>query len=236
MKQDWEMPAELHSLVGLLSEGMQLQPRDVSAYASMRWPRLIPMMRFEVQAWAAAGYGNVFAMSTDAMHGMMRLGTLVCTPNARSGLPVLLIDMMSMKQKQAAFVEYYDCSEQPLPQPELQAVHDRYAAIPDYAEKPAWYIRERVPYSLIKGGSSAADLQEMLAAEARAYACRCRQERVPMSAADRQGLKRFTDRMVREGNPSSAVLTRVLGKKEAERFFRMMVMPAEYQSAEEETE
>jgi len=231
---EWNMPQQLEQLAAALGRGMEMRPRDVSGYASMRWPRLIPMMRFSVHAWSAEGYGNVFAMSTDAMHGMMRLGTLVCTPNERSGLPVLLIDMMSMRQKQAAFVEYYDCNESPSPQPELQAAHDRYASIPDYAEKPAWYIRERAPYSLIKGGSSAADLQKMLAAEADAYACRCLQEKAPISAADRQGLKKFTDRMVREGNPSSAVLARVLGKREAERFFRMMVMPAEYQPAEEE--
>ena len=39
------------------------------------------------------------------------------------------------------------------------------------------------------------------------------------------GLKAFQQRMVREGNPSTAALTKTLGKEGAETFFRTVVMP-----------
>lgn len=39
------------------------------------------------------------------------------------------------------------------------------------------------------------------------------------------GLKAFQQRMVREGNPSTAALTRTLGQEGAETFFQTVVMP-----------
>ena len=39
------------------------------------------------------------------------------------------------------------------------------------------------------------------------------------------GLKAFQRRMIEEGNPSTAALTKTLGKEGAEAFFRTAVMP-----------
>ena len=38
-------------------------------------------------------------------------------------------------------------------------------------------------------------------------------------------LKEFSSRMINEGNPSSKTLNKVLGKQEAEIFFKKIVMP-----------
>ena len=47
----------------------------------------------------------------------------------------------------------------------------------------------------------------------------------PVKPENLEGLKAFQQRMIREGNPSTAALTRTLGKEGAEEFFRTVVMP-----------
>lgn len=80
--------------------------------------------------------------------------------------------------------------------------------------------RSAAPYSLIKGGTDDARLEAMLR-ETAAYgeAALSAQERRP------ENLARFTERMVREGNPSSAAMSKVLGRAGAETFFRTAVLP-----------
>ncbi len=196
-------------------------------YASMRSPRLLPVLRFSVRRYAAEGLGNLFTMYTRGMGGLMQLATLVCTPNAGTDAPLLLVDVMAMAKKRAVFVEYYDLTAKGADCPALLRVAARYAQIADYPEKPAWYIEERAPYSLIKGGSDEAALLSMLADSVAAYADGCREKTVPR-AENLAGLRAFVDRMAIEGNPSSAAMRRVLGESGAERFFRMAVMPASY--------
>jgi hypothetical protein len=139
------------------------------------------------------------------MGGMMKLATAVFTPNCGGEVPLLLIDVMVMKKKRAAFIEYYDCTADGAPAEALRRTAEKYASVAEYAEKPAWYVGERAPYSLIKGGSDEGALVRMLEASLRAYAEECAQA-APGGAGNLAGLETFVDRMVREGNPSSAPL------------------------------
>ena len=82
-----------------------------------------------------------------------------------------------------------------------------------------------VAESLIKGGSEDARLQQMALDSIDAYARlggRCRPG--ADAALNQAGLGRFIGRMEKEGNPASASLNRVLGKRQAEIFFRTAVM------------
>ena len=47
----------------------------------------------------------------------------------------------------------------------------------------------------------------------------------PVREENLSGLKAFKQRMVQEGNPSTAALTKTLGKEGAEAFFKTVVMP-----------
>lgn len=194
------------------------------AYAQMRYPRFPALMRFAVRRYAAEGFGHLMTMRTRAM-GMMELTTVSFMPDAGSRVPYLLVDMMSMGKKRTVFVEFYDCTAGGMDAGTLDAVAARYAALPDYAEKPAWYVAERMPCSLIKGGAAADEpaLFEMACAAAEAYLALAAQ--APAEAENLAGLAAFRERMIREGNPSSATMARVLGPQGAARFFRTAVMP-----------
>ena len=76
--------------------------------------------------------------------------------------------------------------------------------------------------SLIKTGEKAR-LDEMALDALKAYAQQA--AAAPVKPENVAGLKAFQQRMVREGNPSTAALTKTLGKEGAEAFFRTVVMP-----------
>lgn len=190
----------------------------------MQYPKLLPLMRFKTRRYAAESFGNVFSMYTRAAGGLMQLATLVFTPNLGVDVPLLLIDVMAFGKKRAVFVEYYDLTESGALCPGLEATAAKYAALPDYPEKPAWYVGERAPYSLIKGGADDAALLDLLETSVRAYAETA--VRAVRSTGSHAKLAAFVDAMIEKGNPASATLERALGAKGAQRFFREAIMPA----------
>ena len=225
---------ELRDLSGVLAELTDIFGRQIPLVScpldgqeAFRWPRLLPLMRFSARQYAAPGYGNLFCLDTRALGGRMQLATLVCTPNAGTPVPLLLADVMVLGKKRAVFIEYYDCTAAGAQMPALVQTAEACADVPDYAEKPAWYVGERTAYSLIKGGTDDVRLARMLGDSVAAYAAECARHTVP-DAANGKKLAAFIDRMVRDGNPASGTLARALGKAQAEAFFRARVMPAAY--------
>lgn len=205
---------------------MKLEPSDIGSHTEMHWPKLLPLMHLHARSYHVEKYGSIFAMNTHVTGDLMDLATIVCTPNAGGDVPVLLIDIMKMKQKQAVFVEYYDCTENGAVDDRLQKVKQTYDSLEDYAEKPAWYVKERMKDSLIKGGRDWKSLKKMAAASMHAYT-EMAASHPPGTTADenQHRLNAFIDRMVQEGNPSSSTMMKVMGKEEAEHFFRAVIMP-----------
>ena len=171
----------------------------------------------------AEGLGNLCVLKTRAMLGLMNLVTVVATPGSGKNVPFLLIDTMDMGKKHLCYVEYYDCTADGADKDLLLAASAPYADVADYAEKPAWYVKERMAGSLIKTGDKAR-LEQMALDALKAYAA---QAAAPVKAGNIAGLQAFQQRMVKEGNPSTAALTKTLGREGAEEFFRTVVMPVQ---------
>ena len=180
------------------------------------------MMRFHLEQYAAEGLGNLCVLRTKAMLGLMNLTTVVVTPNSGRNVPFLLIDTMDMGSKHLCYVEYYDCTAEGADRDKLLAASAPYADVENYAEKPAWYVSERMAGSLIKTGDKAR-LDKMARDALEAYVAQA--AAAPVKAENTAGLKAFQRRMIQEGNPSTAALTRTLGREGAEAFFRTAVMP-----------
>ena len=202
-----------------------LEEVPADGYSRMRYPKWPVLMRFDVDRYEAKGFGHLMLMKTRAMGGMMNLLTASFTPNEGVETPYLLIDMMKMGKKRTVFVEYYDCTGKKLVIPELDAVKAAFSDVPEYAEKPAWYIAERMPCSLIKGTADGSEgrLLAMVRDSLTAYTAYCKT--APKDPENLSGLHAFQSRMITEGNPSSGTMDKVLGKDGAERFFKTVVMP-----------
>ena len=182
------------------------------------------MMRFHLEQYEVEGLGNLCVLRTKAMLGLMELTTVVVTPNTGRNVPFLLIDTMDMGKKHLCYVEYYDCTADGADKDLILAASAPYADVADYAEKPAWYVSERMAGSLIKTGEKAR-LEQMAADALKAYTEQA--AAAPVKPENLPGLKAFQQRMVQEGNPSTAALTRTLGKEGAETFFQTVVMPVQ---------
>lgn len=200
--------------------GTQL-PKD--AYSAMKYPKFIPLMHFNVNRYRIDGFGQLMCMHTTTKFGMELL-TCSFMPYEGNEIPYLLIDIMAMRRKLVSFTEFYDCTKEQKEYPQLKEIHEKYNGLPEYQEKPAWYVNERAPYSLIKGS----DIEDE-----RVFACITDTVQTYMNiarTADRnmenlEGLKLFRERMITEGNPSTNILNRVLGTNEAKTFFKKCVMP-----------
>ena len=180
------------------------------------------MMRFHLEQYAVEGLGNLCVLKTRAMLGLMNLTTVVVTPSSGKNVPFLLIDTMDMGKKHLCYVEYYDCTADGADKDLLLAASAPYRDVADYAEKPAWYVKERMDGSLIKTGDKAR-LEQMALDALQAYAKQA--AAAPTKPENLAGLTAFQRRMVQEGNPSTAALTRTLGQAGAEAFFKTVVMP-----------
>ncbi len=197
-------------------------PED--GYSRFSYPKLIKLMKFDVKRYRISGFGNMMTMRTDGPFGMQLL-TMSFMPFEGNSVPYLLTDIMKMGKKRLIFVEYYDCTAEKPDQPLLEKICGKYAGVPDYAEKPAWYIGERTGYSLIKSleADSSVRLSAIAADSIRAY--RKAAFSAEKSESNLAGLMEFRERMINEGNPSSDILKKVFGEKGAADFFRDCVMP-----------
>ena len=204
--------------VDILKERFALREITPEQYRTMG----SPMMRFHLEQYEVDGLGNLCVLKTKAMLGFMRLMTVVVTPNTGRNVPFLLIDTMDMGKKHLCYVEYYDCTAEGADRDRLLAASAPYADVANYAEKPAWYVSERMEGSLIKTGNKAR-LEQMATDALTAYAEQAAAASVKQENIE--GLRAFQQRMVREGNPSTAALTRTLGQEGAETFFKTVVMP-----------
>ena len=205
----------------ILNSNAVLLPED--CYTNMKYPKLLPVMRFRVDRYAVPGFGHVMIMHTTAKMGM-ELITMSFMPSESVDLPYLLVDAMSMKKKRCVFVEYYGCGMEELADDALKDVYDDYRDLPDYEEKENWYIKERMPYSLIKTGETD-ELVSMAVDSVRAYLGSVRNTRFIPEYKDK--LKAFRERMIVEGNPSSKTLNMLLKEGGARIFMETVIMPLE---------
>ena len=209
----------------LTAKKYRLIPADIAEYKSMKYPAAVPIMRFNTSQFKVDGLGNLFIMETSAMLGLMKLTTIVFTPRARTALPFLLIDGMSMAKKNLCYIEYYDLTGYGCKIDCSESQRAEFANIPDYSEAEAWYISHRAPYSLIKGGKGVKKdvLDDMALKCIRRYLSSAK----PCNDAEKHydNLKAFQRRMIEKGNPSSATLEKLLGKNGATKMFETAIMP-----------
>ncbi|MBO4637088.1 MAG: hypothetical protein J5685_08070 [Clostridiales bacterium] len=203
----------------ILKSGAAVLPAD--RYTDMKYPSLLPLMRFHVDRYEVKGFGHIMIMHTTTKMGMELL-TISFMPSELPDLPYLLVDAMSMKKKRCAFVEYYGCGADGFNDAALKESYDRWKALPDYAEKDNWYVKERMPYSLIKSGE-ADQLTDMAADCIRSYLGSVSSCKRLSGYEDK--LRSFRECMITEGNPSSKTLKMLLKEDGARQFMENVIMP-----------
>jgi len=196
-------------------------PEDEYTYFS--YPKLIKIMKFETRRYRIHGFGHYMTLHTTGP--FINLVTASFMPSEGSAVPFFLIDMMTVGKKRTVFIEFYDCTFEHPDMSELKKNKEIYDNLPEYEEKPNWYVKERSNYSLIKCGTPDDDekLHEMILESVKAYIKEIK--KAPIDKKNLPDLKAFRTRMIKEGNPSTPVLQRVFGKEGTEEYFIKCVMP-----------
>ena len=215
-------------MIGELKEKVQKIIEDSNAfrvpedgYTNMKYPKLLPVMKFRVDRQSIPGFGHVMLMHTTTKMGM-DLITMSFMPSELPGLPYLLVDAMTMKKKCCLFVEYYGCGLSEFNDSSLKTVFDKYKDLPDYEEKENWYIKERMPYSLIKTGEPE-KLVMMAEDSVKVYLGSVSGSKIIPGYGEK--LKSFRELMIVKGNPSSKTLNMLLKEDGARRFMETVIMP-----------
>ena len=212
-------------IIKIVEKTLSLKDITDKSYASLKYPKLIPMMKFSIKRFEAENFGNVFVMDTTAMGGLMTLSTVVFTPSTGKNVPFLLIDTMNMKKKNLAYVEFYDMTKNGVFDEKLSALANDYEKVQGYAEKDGWYISKRTPYSLIKGGEGVERnlLEDMTKDAVERYILAA--SSASSAEENLEKLAAFREDMCEKGNPSSATLEKLFGKDGAKKFFKEVIMP-----------
>lgn len=196
---------------------------DIKEYSFLKYPSFIPLLKMNVNLYEVNDFGYIMIMKT-RMTKLMSLVTISFTPKEGKNVPFLLVDTMSMGKKRLAYVEFYNTSTRD-DFPSLSSLSEKYVNILDHKEKDAWYVNKRMEGSLIKEGSSKNeyDLKMMIIDALNRY-----KEVIDNASIDVESianLKKFQEKMISLGNPSSSTLNKILGKEEAINFFENIIMP-----------
>ena len=89
--------------------------------------------------------------------GIMKLLTVVFTPNLEKDIPLVIIDFIKMGNKITVFVEFYLSHMTRIEnirkfESRLEYLNSKYTAIENYIETPNWYTPLRHKYSPLKKG------------------------------------------------------------------------------------
>lgn len=204
-----------------VAEAAQCEPLPADEYTDMAFPSVIKLMKFRTDRYSLEGFGKLMVMHTTTKMGMELL-TLSFMPSNGLNVPYFLLDAMSMKKKRCVFAEYYGCGQDGLVSDALEELYESQRLLPEYSEKPNWYVGERESYSLIKTGTEQ-QLISMAVKSVSAYL-----SLIPLAHEDpgyKEKLRAFRQRMIDEGNPSSSTLHMLLGNYGADRFMKKEVMP-----------
>ena len=203
-------------VLAVLKESFTVTELPHDTYTEVKYPKFLPVMHFHIRRYDVDGLGQLFIMHTETKVGM-ELVTVSLPAAKGQNVPYLLIDMMSMKNKDTVMVEYYDCTDGKVQAQAFEQVKETYRSLPDYREDVAWYIHERAPYSLIKRGD-AGRMVRMVLDSVKAYAKTAKTASV--DPANAQRLIEFRERMISKGNPATDITNKVFGAKGAGDFFR----------------
>ncbi|MBO4462112.1 MAG: hypothetical protein J5749_04445 [Lachnospiraceae bacterium] len=211
-------------MTAIFLAGKEYEKVKEDGYTNFSYPKFPKLMKFNTERYKVPGFGNFMTMHTKMIFGMELLTTSFM-PGEGVSVPYCLIDIMVAGNKRTVFIEYYDCRAEKTEMERLIVVADRFANLVEYVERPKWYVGERTPYSLIKRGEAADDLKllDMIINSVEEY--RKEADNAGVDEANIAGLKKFRERMINEGNPSSSVLEKVFGKEGAKKFFTTCVMP-----------
>ncbi len=111
-------------------------------------------MNFEIWAFHAAGLGHVSAMTAKGFFGLMKMDTLIINPTEKD-MPLFSYDRVHAMGNDTLIYELYDTIVESADLSRVEAVKEKYAALPEHDLGKHWYDHIKLAVSLSKKGKKA---------------------------------------------------------------------------------
>ncbi len=111
-------------------------------------------MEFQIWAFHAEGLGHVSAMQAKGFFGLMQMDTLIINPTEKD-LPLFSYDRVHAMGNDTLIYELYDTILEKADLSRVEAVKEKYAALPDHDLGKHWYDDIKLAVSLSKKGKKA---------------------------------------------------------------------------------
>ena len=190
--------------------------------------KFIHLIKFNLEQYEVKDLGNMAVLEGRGF-GIMKMITVVFTPNARKDIPLVIIDFIKMANKRTVLVEIYSNhvmqkSELKEFEEKLKKLNIKYSNIENYKENPNWYTPLRNKLSPLKKGTKEqeSELCEMVLEYLQEYLDYASKAKSNMDIDNCQ-LKDFINNLIYKGNPSASILEKTLGKEETKRLFQDVV-------------
>lgn len=217
--------AEIKSLLISQTEKIfKAENKPLGKYAAVKWPALIPLVRYETEYSRLDGFGARTLLNGKIFGGIRSLSCTL-TPFEGASIPLVLIDVMEVQEKCTVFIEYFDKTAQGADMSVFEKLKGKYSDLEDYPASPTWYSAEQSNCSLIKiaPSQSVKRLVEMVADLLKAYLELA--EKSEKSADNIKGIVEFSEKMGEQGTSAMEVLKKRLGAENTKEYYCTVFIP-----------
>lgn len=205
-------------LLEIIESSYLLEPLPVdSEFSSMK----VNGMKFTLEAWHADGLGHVSYMKASGFFGLMKMDTLIITPE-NIDLPLLSYDRIKAMGNDTLIIELYDTTITPYDASPLGEVKKRYQEIPERDPGKHWYDDIKLKESISKKGKDSKKI-DMLADEYITAYIRSSAPEVKDRERKKEKTEYYVTGLLSNGGPSTDVFMKKLGNEKTEKLFEKIL-------------
>lgn len=203
-------------LLSMISERFVLTKIDAGEFSRLK----VNGMDFHISSYRAEGLGHVSVMRAKGFFGLMRMDTLMLTPEYVD-LPLYSYDRIYAMSNDTLIVELYDTLTGPLDLSSLSDVNERYSQLTERYAGEHWYDSIKLPQSISKKAKKAQTAQmDKLAYEHFLAYLSIGANEVSDTSEKRTRSSEYVEGLLCHGGPSTDVFKKALGEEKTARLFR----------------
>ena len=202
----------IEKIIDRIGYDYPLKERDLNEFKTFK----AGSVNNECEAYEAKNMGNIFAMSSKAMLGLMKMETLVISPFDIDG-PLFTLDIINGKN---VYIDLIDATlEKSYSEKRTLTVKDKYKEYLQNNQKAKWDDKFRLKSSMIAKFPDAKKAEECAMEMIEAYLKMLDETHVCYSGDKKDKIREYTDELLENGGPATDVFLKQLGREKTERFF-----------------
>ncbi len=210
----------LDDMLQLIRARTPIEELDPGPYRTLK----VQGMQFNISAYNLPELGHLSLLSAKGFLGMMQMDTLILNPLERD-LPLFSYDRIHAMGADTLILEYYNTFLSPMDLSPLDAVQQKYKALPERDPGTHWYDGLRLPQSLSKKGKKAdTTAMDNAVKDSLTAFLDLADTAAPCAASEKRGMASiYVEGLLSRGGPSTDVFRKHLGRDQTGELFRSVL-------------